>query len=85
VITLDGEVYRVKRRLVPSLLPYPSLRRKVQGKIDERLTPKPGRSHFVGQRIRTPESWQRDAFAITYLHPASQAVLFLERGNVSSI
>jgi nucleoid DNA-binding protein len=43
VIGLDGEVYQVERRLVPSFHPYDSLRQKVQGKMEGRLTPKPGK------------------------------------------
>jgi nucleoid DNA-binding protein len=43
VVGLDGEEYAVETRLVPSFHPYDSLRQKVQGKMDERLTPKPGK------------------------------------------
>jgi nucleoid DNA-binding protein len=43
VVGLDGVEYEVGSRLVPSFTPYPSLRARVQGKSDERLTPKPGR------------------------------------------
>ena len=43
VVGLDGVEYKVENRLVPSFTPYPSLRAKVKGKSDERLTPKPGR------------------------------------------
>lgn len=43
VVGLDGEAYRVDSRLVPSFRPYASLRLKVQRKIDERLTLKPGK------------------------------------------
>ena len=42
VVGLDGIEYEVESRLVPSFKPYPSLREKVQGKTEERLTPKPG-------------------------------------------
>ena len=42
VVGLDGADYEVESRLVPSFKPYPSLREKVQGKSDERLTPEPG-------------------------------------------
>ena len=42
VVGMDGEEYEVSARLVPSFKPYPSLREKVQGKSDERLTPGPG-------------------------------------------
>jgi nucleoid DNA-binding protein len=42
VVGLDGIEYEVESRLVPSFTPYPSLRAKVQGKSDERLTPGPG-------------------------------------------
>jgi nucleoid DNA-binding protein len=44
VVGLDGEEYEVESRLVPSFHPYDSLRQKVQGKMDERLTPKPGKA-----------------------------------------
>jgi nucleoid DNA-binding protein len=43
VVGLDGEEYEVGTRLVPSFHPYDSLRQKVQGKMGERLTPKPGK------------------------------------------
>jgi nucleoid DNA-binding protein len=43
VVGLDGEEYEVESRLVPSFHPYDSLRQKVQGKMDERLTPKLGK------------------------------------------
>ena len=43
VVGLDGEEYEVESRLLLSFHPYASLRQKVQGKTDERLTPKPGK------------------------------------------
>jgi DNA-binding protein HU-beta len=43
VVGLDGAEYGVESRLVPSFQPYDSLRQKVQGKLDERLTPKAGK------------------------------------------
>ena len=42
VVGLDGVEYEIESRLVPSFKPYPSLRQRVQGKTDERMTPKPG-------------------------------------------
>jgi DNA-binding protein HU-beta len=42
VVGLEGIEYEVESRLVPSFKPYPSLREKVQGKTEERLTPKRG-------------------------------------------
>ena len=36
---LDGETYQVGARLVPSFKPYDSLRAKVAGRSDDRLTP----------------------------------------------
>ena len=41
VMGLDGIEYEIESRLVPSFKPYQSLREKVQGKTEERLTPKP--------------------------------------------
>jgi DNA-binding protein HU-beta len=46
VVGLDGEEYEVESRLVPSFHPYDSLRQKVQGKMDERLTLKLGKVPF---------------------------------------
>jgi DNA-binding protein HU-beta len=43
VFGMDGEVYQVDSRPVPSFRPYDSLRQKVRGKMDERLTPRPGK------------------------------------------
>lgn len=37
---MDGETYQVGPRLVPSFKPYDSLRAKVQGKSEARMTPK---------------------------------------------
>jgi nucleoid DNA-binding protein len=51
VVGLDGEEYEVESRLVPSFHPYGSLRKKVQGKTDERLKPKPG---------KVPLRWSED-------------------------
>jgi DNA-binding protein HU-beta len=51
VVGLDGEEYEVESRLVPSFHPYDSLRQKVQGKMEERLTPKPG---------KVPLRWSED-------------------------
>jgi nucleoid DNA-binding protein len=51
VVAMDGQVYQVDSRLVPSFRPYDSLRQKVQGKMDERLTPQPG---------EVPLYWSRD-------------------------
>jgi len=48
---LDGQDYQIDSRLVPSFTAYDSLRHKVQGKLDERLTPKPG---------PVPLFWSRD-------------------------
>jgi DNA-binding protein HU-beta len=39
VVHLDGETYQVEPRLVPSFHPYDSLRAKVTGRSDDRLTP----------------------------------------------
>jgi nucleoid DNA-binding protein len=54
VVGLDGEEYEVEGRLVPSFHPYDSLRQKVQGKMDQRLTPKPG---------KVPLRWSDDPFS----------------------
>jgi nucleoid DNA-binding protein len=54
VMGLDGKVYQVERRPVPSFHPYDSLRQKVQGKMDERLTPKPG---------KVPLRWSDDPYS----------------------
>ncbi len=51
VVGLDGQEYEVEGRLVPSFHPYASLRQKVQGKMDGRLTPKPG---------KVPIRWSED-------------------------
>jgi nucleoid DNA-binding protein len=51
VVGLDGQEYQVERRLVPSFHPYASLRQKIQGRTDERLTPKPG---------KVPLRWSED-------------------------
>lgn len=51
VVGLDGEEYEVESRLVPSFHPYDSLRQKVQGEMDERLTPKPGRVPLASSRM----------------------------------
>ena len=54
MVGLDGEEYKVASRLVPSFRPYASLRQKVQGKTDERLTPKPG---------KLPLRWSDDSYS----------------------
>ncbi|MFN2186635.1 MAG: HU family DNA-binding protein [Anaerolineae bacterium] len=54
VVGLDGVEYEVESRLVPSFHPYASLRQKVQGKTDERLTPRPG---------KLPLRWSEDPFS----------------------
>ena len=54
VVGLDGEEYEVESRLVPSFRSYDSLRQKVQGKMDQRLTPKPG---------KVPLRWSDDPFS----------------------
>lgn len=53
VVELDGEEYEVETRLVPSFHPYDSLRQKVQGKMGERLMPKPG---------KVPLRWSEDPY-----------------------
>jgi len=40
---LDGEVYEVQSRLVPSFRPYPHLRLKLQGRVPEPEPPDPRR------------------------------------------
>jgi nucleoid DNA-binding protein len=40
-VHLAGETYQVDARLVPAFKPYDSLRAKVAGKSDDRMTPKP--------------------------------------------
>ena len=35
VVGLDGRLYEIERRLVPSFRPYPHLRQQVQGKVAE--------------------------------------------------
>ena len=35
VVGLDGGIYEIERRLVPSFRPYPHLRQQVQGKVAE--------------------------------------------------
>jgi nucleoid DNA-binding protein len=54
IVGLDGEEYEVESRLVPSFHPYDTLRQKVQGKMDERLTPKPG---------KVPLRWSDDPYS----------------------
>jgi nucleoid DNA-binding protein len=54
VVGLDGVEYEVESRLVPSFHPYASLRQRVQGKTDERLTPRPG---------KVPLRWSEDRFS----------------------
>ena len=54
VVGPNGEEYEVESRLVPSFHPYDSLRQKVQGKMEERLTPKPG---------KVPLRWSDDPYS----------------------
>jgi DNA-binding protein HU-beta len=51
VVGLDGEEFEVESRLVPSFHPYDSLRQKVQGRMGERLTPKPGKVSLASSRM----------------------------------
>ena len=51
VVGLDGEEYEVATQLVPSFHPYDSLRQKVHGKMDGRLTPKLGKVPLAPRRM----------------------------------